>query len=86
MDLFLLETTMTMAEARAAVLACKSVSAKPVWVTFTCDENGRTPSGTDVLAALIKNPATDAAIADQNRDFGILVGERRTWLDLINDK
>ena len=52
-DLFLLETTMTMAEARAAVLACKSVSAKPVWVTFTCDENGRTPSGTDVLAALI---------------------------------
>ena len=34
----------------------------------------------------IKNPATDAAIADQNRDFGILVGERRTWLDLINDK
>ena len=52
-DLFLLETTMTMAEARAAVLACKSVSAKPVWVTFTCDENGRTLSGTDVLAALI---------------------------------
>ena len=40
----------------------------------------------DVLAALIKNPATDAAIADQNRDFGILVGERRTWLDLVNDK
>ena len=40
----------------------------------------------DVLAALIKNPATDAAIADQNRDFGILMGERRTWLDLINDK
>ena len=35
---------------------------------------------------LIKNPATDAAIADQNRDFGILVGERRTWLDLIKEK
>ena len=44
------------------------------------------PPAPDVLAALIKNPATDAAIADQNRDFGILVGERRTWLDLINDK
>ena len=52
-DLFLVETTMTMPEARAAVLACKSVSDKPVWVTFTCDENGRTLSGTDVLAALI---------------------------------
>ena len=35
------------------VLACKSVSDRPVWVTFTCDENGRTLSGTDVLAALI---------------------------------
>ena len=51
-DLFLIETTMTMPEARAAVLACKSVSDRPVWVTFTCDENGRTLSGTDVLAAV----------------------------------
>ncbi len=52
-DLFLAETTMTMPEARAAVLAARSVSDKPVWVTFTCDENGRTWSGSDVLAALI---------------------------------
>lgn len=52
-DLFLIETTMTMAEARAAVLAVKAASEKPVVVTFTCDENGRTLSGTDVLAALI---------------------------------
>ena len=52
-DLFVLETTMTMPEARAAVLAVKSVSDRPVWVSFTCDENGRTLSGTDVLAAMI---------------------------------
>lgn len=52
-DLFVAETTMTMPEARAAVLAVRSVSDKPVWVSFTCDENGRTLSGTDVLAALI---------------------------------
>ena len=52
-DLFVVETTMTMPEARAAVLAIRSVSDKPVFVTFTCDENGRTLSGTDVLAALI---------------------------------
>ena len=52
-DLFLVETTMTMAEARAAVLAIRSVSERPVLVSFTCDENGRTLSGTDVLAALI---------------------------------
>lgn len=52
-DLFMLETMTNMAEARAAVLACRSVSDKPVWVTFTCDDEGRTPAGTDVLAALI---------------------------------
>ena len=52
-DLFFLETMTDMAQARAAVLACKSVSDKPVWACFTCDDEGRTPAGTDVLAALI---------------------------------
>lgn len=52
-DLFHIETMVTMAEARAAVLACKSVSQKPVWVSFTCDGSGRTPAGSDVLAGLI---------------------------------
>lgn len=51
-DIFAIETVMTMAEARAAVLAVKSVSRKPVFVTFTCDGNGRTLMGTDVTAAL----------------------------------
>lgn len=50
--LFVVETTMTMAEARAAVLAIRSVSDKPIFVTFTCGENGRSLSGTDVAAAL----------------------------------
>lgn len=44
---------------------------------------GAITAAPDVLAALIKNPATDAAIAEQNRDFAFLVGERRTWLDLV---
>ena len=51
-DLFVVETLMTLPEARAAVLAIKSISRKPVFVTFTCDENGRTLTGTDVTAAL----------------------------------
>lgn len=46
---------------------------------------GAITAAPDVLAALIKNPATDAAIAEQNRDFAFLVGERRTWLHLISD-
>lgn len=52
-DLFVIETQMTLAEARAAVLAVKSVSKKPVFVTFTCDDNGKTLTGTDVTAALV---------------------------------
>ena len=52
-DLFVIETTMTVPEARAAILAVKEVSDKPVLVTFTCDENGKTLTGTDVTAALV---------------------------------
>lgn len=51
-DLFVIETMMTIAEARAALLAVKSVSEKPVFVSFTCDERGRTLTGSDVTAAL----------------------------------
>lgn len=51
-DLYVIETMMTMAEARAAVLAVRSMSEKPVLVSFTCDGNGRTLTGTDVTAAL----------------------------------
>ena len=51
-DLFVIETMMTLSDARAAVLAVRSVSDKPIFVSFTCDENGRSLSGTDVTAAL----------------------------------
>ena len=51
-DLFVIETMMTVAEARAALLAVKSVSEKPVFVSFTCDERGRTLTGSDVASAL----------------------------------
>ena len=60
-DLFFVETMTTMAEARAAVRACKSGSDKPVWVCFTCDDEGRTPAGTDVLAAMIVMQGMGAA-------------------------
>lgn len=51
-DLFVVETQMTLAEARAAVIAVREVSRKPVFVTVTCDENGKMITGTDVTAAL----------------------------------
>lgn len=52
-DLFVIETMMTLPEARAALLAVRSVSRKPAIVSFTCDENGRTLTGTDAAAALV---------------------------------
>ena len=51
-DLFVIETMMTVAEIRAALLAVKSVSEKPVFVTVTCDEKGRTLTGSDPAAVL----------------------------------
>ena len=51
-DLYVIETMMTLSDARAAVLAVRGVSDKPIFVTFTCDEHGRCISGTDVTAAL----------------------------------
>ena len=52
-DLYVIETMMTLSDARAAVLAVRGVSDKPIFVTFTCDENGRSISGGDVTAALV---------------------------------
>ena len=51
-DLFVIETMTNVAEARAALLAVKEVSTKPVFVSFSCDANGKTMMGTDVCAAL----------------------------------
>ena len=52
-DMFVIETIMTVPDARAALLAVKDVSDKPVLVSFTSDENGRTLTGSDVRAALV---------------------------------
>ncbi len=52
-DLFVIETMTNVAEARAAVLAVKAVSEKPVFVSFSCGESGRTMTGSDVCAALL---------------------------------
>lgn len=53
-DLFLVESVSSMAEARSAVLAARRAAPElPIWVTCTCDSEGRTATGTDVLAAAI---------------------------------
>lgn len=52
-DMFVVETMMTISDARAAVLAIRSVSRKPIMVSFTCDLKGKTLTGSDVSAALM---------------------------------
>lgn len=52
-DLYIIETMTTIPETRAAVLAVKENSDKPVFVSMTCSENGRTVMGNDVAAALV---------------------------------
>lgn len=53
-DLYIVETMITLAEARAAVLAVREADpGKPLLVSFYCNDEGHTPDGTDVLAALI---------------------------------
>ncbi len=61
-DLYLMETMLSLTEARAALLAVKETDpGKQVLVSFFCDEEGRTPTGTDVLAALIVMEGMGAA-------------------------
>lgn len=52
-NLFVVETMMSLQECRAAVLAIKEVSDKPVMVTLTYNEDGRTLYGTPPEAAVV---------------------------------
>ena len=52
-DFFVVETQMSLAEARATVLAVQSVSTKPILVSFTLAEGGRSFAGGSVPAALL---------------------------------
>ncbi len=69
-DLFVIETMMTLPEARAALLAVRSVSRKPAIVSFTCDEHGRTLTGTDVAAALVVMQGMGADVFGLNCSVG----------------
>lgn len=61
-DLFVIETMMSLQECRAAVLAVKETCDLPVMVTLTFHENGRTLYGTDPVTAVVvlQNMGADA--------------------------
>ena len=56
-DFFAVETQLSLAEARATVIAVKAVSDKPVLVSFVLDKNGRSLCGGDPISLLISMEA-----------------------------
>ncbi|BCN32045.1 homocysteine S-methyltransferase family protein [Anaeromicropila herbilytica] len=52
-DLFVVETMMSLQEVRAAVIAIKEISDLPIMVTLTFNEDGKTLYGTDPKTAVI---------------------------------
>lgn len=52
-DFYMLETNMDLASTRAVVLAVKEVSEKPIFVTMTVTESGKTMYGDDPHCALL---------------------------------
>lgn len=52
-DFFIVETNISLQEVRAAVTGIKQVSSKPVFVTMTVDDNGRTLSGDRLDCCLV---------------------------------
>ncbi len=69
-DLLVVETMMSLAECRAALIAAKEVCELPVIVTLTFEENGRTLFGTDAKTAAIVLDKLGAAAIGVNCSTG----------------
>ncbi len=69
-DLLVVETMMSLAEARAALIAAKEVCDLPVMVTMTFEADGRTLYGTDARTAAIVLESLGAAAIGVNCSTG----------------
>jgi 5-methyltetrahydrofolate--homocysteine methyltransferase len=69
-DLLVVETMMSLAEVRCALIAAKEVTSLPVMVTFTFEPNGRTLFGTDAATAAIVCESMGAAAIGVNCSTG----------------
>ncbi len=52
-DLFIIETMMSLNETRACVIACKEVSDLPIFTTLTFEEDGKTLFGSDPATCVV---------------------------------
>lgn len=71
-DLLVVETMMSLAECRAALIAAKEVCDLPVLVSLTFEANGRTLFGTDAKTAAIVMESLGAAAVGVNCSTGPL--------------
>ncbi len=69
-DLLVVETMMSLAEVRCALIAAKEVTSLPVMVTFTFEPGGRTLFGTDAATAAIVCESMGAAAIGVNCSTG----------------
>ena len=69
-DYILIETIIDIQEMRAALLAAKAASAKPVICQLTFSPNGRTVTGTDPVAAAVLLEAMGASVIGANCSVG----------------
>ena len=69
-DMFVIETMIDIQETRAAVLACKELSEKPVIASMTFDKDMRTLTGTDPVTALITLQSLGADVVGVNCSTG----------------
>lgn len=69
-DLLVVETMMSLAETRAALIAAKEVCELPVIVTFTFESDGRTLYGTDAKTAAIVCESLGACAIGANCSTG----------------
>ncbi len=69
-DLLVVETMMSLQEARAALIAAKEVCDLPVMVTLTFEQSGRTLFGTDALTASVCLEALGASAVGANCSTG----------------
>ena len=69
-DLILIETMTDLLEAKAALLAAKAVCDKPVFVTMSFQENGRTFLGADAASAALTLSSLGASAVGLNCSLG----------------
>lgn len=69
-DLLVVETMMSLQEARAALIAAKECSGLPVMVTMTFEADGRTLYGTDAVTAAVTLESLGAAAVGANCSAG----------------